>query len=170
MIYLREVKVSDANDLFKITSNKNVTKTLTWYPHETIDETVFVIKNIYLTKNAEGLPNSYAIVLKNSEQVIGIIDFHYLKSTPAIGYFLNEDYWGRGIMTLALAMILKIGFLEYSFEKIEISHYETNHASGKVIIKNGFKYQYSLEELRKNELKILKYYQLTRSDYLEKQS
>jgi len=170
MFYLREVKLSDANDLFSITSNDNVTNSLNWYSHQTIEETKFIITNLYLSKKDTGLPNSYAIVLKASEKVIGIIDYHYDKNTPAIGYFLSDEYWGLGIMSHAVSQLIKIGFEEYLFERVIIAHFDDNLRSKGVIIKNGFKYLHSEQQNIKNVLRNIMYYQLTRSDYFEEQS
>lgn len=141
MFYLREVRMEDKEDIFTFSQREIVTEFLSWKPHQSINETEWVIKNLYLSKNKNGLPNSYAICLNNNNKVIGIIDFHYDEEQRlSIGYFLNNDYWHQGIMTNALGQMIDIAFKELKFNEIYIAHEQGNIGSKKVIIKNGFKY------------------------------
>lgn len=172
MITLREVKLSDANDLFKITSNKNVVKYLFWNEHENIDETKNVIKNFYLTKKDIVKINSQAIVYNKNNKVIGIIDLHKNGDIVEIGYFLAEEYWSMGIMTIALNKMLNIVFNKLNYSKIYISHNILNKGSEKVILKNNFKHFKNIKRFvkTKNEDVELKYYYLKRNDYNDKNS
>lgn len=166
--YLRPVRLNDAPALFEFSKDENVVKYLTWEAHQTIDDTIFAIEQIYF-KNT---PISYAIV--NSEDIaIGIIDFNILDSKrsryPEIGYFLNPKYHNLGIMTNAVNKMLEIGFNELGYEFISISHIIGNIASEKVILKTGFKYIKNIDNIVvKNNKETLKYYEMKGSDFNEK--
>lgn len=140
--YLRTVKLSDAKALYEFSKDPLVTKYLTWEPHQSIDDTIFAIKNHYFKND----PISYAITNKD-DVAIGIIDFiNNSKGKKEVGYFLNPKYQDLGIMTKALTKILDIGFNELGFEVIHIGHIDKNIASKKVILKNNFK---QIEEVKR---------------------
>lgn len=170
MIYLREVKIEDANRLFEICSKEDVTTYLSWYPHENIEETKFVINNLYLKKHLDDLPNNYVICLNETDLVIGVIDFFKNNNHVEIGYFLDPNYWGQGIMTEALKKLLDIGFNKYNFNEVYISHISENAGSEKVILKNYFKFLNEEMKHYQKFSKMVKTYILTRSDYNAKQS
>ncbi len=55
-----------------------------------------------------------------------------------IGYMLDTDYWGQGVMTDAVREICEIAFREMDIIRITGMVYEPNVASAKVLEKNGF--------------------------------
>lgn len=166
---IREVKLSDAKDIYKFAKLEIVTKFLNWQHHKSLRETEFVIKNYFLKKDK--YPNSYAIVDVKNNVVIGIIDFLDgqigTNDYPNIGYFLNPNYWGQGIMANALNTLLSIGFNELNYKTIGISHIIGNNGSRRVIEKNNFKYVKTLENINmgKHNNVNVKYYEISRSDY-----
>lgn len=167
MIYLREVNIKDANDLYKITSNERVTKYLGWNPHKNIEETKNIITNFYLTKKENLKINSQAIVYKENNKVIGIIDLNKVNDLVEIGYYLSEDYWSQGIMSQALNLFLDIIFNQLNYDFIHISHNILNQGSERVILKNKFTFWKKENRYMKvkNEEVTLKYYYLKKDDY-----
>lgn len=67
-----------------------------------------------------------------------------------IGYWLAKLYWGKGIMTAAVAKACDLGFSEYRLEKITAHIFAFNTASQRVLEKNGFLQE---GELRRHYLK-----------------
>lgn len=55
-----------------------------------------------------------------------------------IGFWLGEAYWGRGIMTEAVADMVKYAFEQFELERIFASVLEYNVGSARVLEKNGF--------------------------------
>lgn len=147
--YLRTVNIFDANDIFEFASDPDVTRSLTWKTHKVIEETTWVINELYLKK--ENVPSSYAIVDNAKNKVIGIIDFNSsdpkMSNYYQIGYFMNKKYWNQGIMTKALKVLINIGFNELGLEVIAITHEDRNIGSKKVILKNNFKYIKTFENI-----------------------
>lgn len=68
------------------------------------------------------------------------------KNTGVIGYCLNPDYYGRGIMTEAAKMICKEAFKELKLIRIEGSAFEPNIASRRVLEKAGFELEGILKD------------------------
>lgn len=169
MIFLREVSIDDTNDIFEFASDPQVTKYLTWDHHKSSNDTIWAIKNIYLSKKEEhDLPNSFAIVYKETNKVIGIIDFYYDEfKRLTIGYFLNRNYWSKGIMTNALKMMIDKAFNELYADTLYISHDRENIGSKKVILKNNFKYFETQDTYYpfKDKFVTTDYYYLKRTDY-----
>ena len=67
-LILRRWEESDAEDLYKYASNPNVGPIAGWPPHQSLDESKDVIKNVLNGKEA------YAICLKEDGKVIGAIE------------------------------------------------------------------------------------------------
>ncbi len=139
-LMLRDINVHDAKDMYEYGKDIDVVKFLSWGPYQDLSEAVGSIKQYFLTRPLKGLPVGYAIVDTKKDKMIGTIDFHtkHPDGSYEIGFCLNKDYWGQGIMTKALRKILEVGFYYHGFEKIVIGHAENNLASKRVIEKNGF--------------------------------
>ncbi len=58
--------------------------------------------------------------------------------TAGLGYWLGEPFWGRGLATRAVALILPYAFAELLFIRIQANVYEGNRPSMRVLEKNGF--------------------------------
>jgi len=166
--YLRNVKRSDANDIFEIASDFKITKYLSWEPHRDIKTTRRVIKDVYLSKRKENIPNSFAIVDLKSKKVIGIIDYSLIDNNDVeIGYYLAYNYWNLGIMTKALAKLIKLGFEKYKFDSIGISHIKENEQSMRVIEKNNFNFKGMLKTKINNNYYDMMYYKILKKEYFD---
>lgn len=58
--------------------------------------------------------------------------------TGELGYWLGRDYWGQGIMTDAVAHVAPYVMEDFGLRRLQASVYEWNHASMRVLEKNGF--------------------------------
>lgn len=70
-------------------------------------ETEKVVREIFM-----GRPDIYAIELKSEHKCIGCIDLRVVPEheKASFGYVLNRDYWNKGYMTEALALILDLAY------------------------------------------------------------
>jgi RimJ/RimL family protein N-acetyltransferase len=102
--------------------------------------------NMVISKN-----QSYAIVLKSHNKVIGAIgmddiapdeSLNYLKQRY-IGYRLNSKYWGKGYATEATKAVIKGLFSDLRLDLIWSSHFDFNIRSKRVIEKCSFHYKFS---------------------------
>ena len=171
---LRPIKTSDYKDMFEYGHDYDVTKYLTWGPMVLPREAKKSIKEIFLVRPKKGIPVGYAIVDITKKKMIGTIDFHTkvnFENAVEIGYALNKKYWGHGIMTKALKMIIEVGFEYYQYDKLIIKHLENNPASGKVITNNGFdfikSYPYQYEKLHSKLSSNMMVYEMTKEKYDE---
>ncbi|MFE2226179.1 GNAT family N-acetyltransferase [Streptomyces kronopolitis] len=58
-----------------------------------------------------------------------------------LSYLLREDSWGRGYATQAVADMLRHAFTATGLTSIGARHHPDNPASGRVLLKNGFRYR-----------------------------
>ena len=68
----------------------------------------------------------------------------YRKSME-IGYWLGEQYWGRGIATEAVGAMTRYGFAQFDIIRIYADIFEWNPASARVLEKNGYQFEARLK-------------------------
>ncbi|MBN1118409.1 MAG: GNAT family N-acetyltransferase [Bacteroidales bacterium] len=61
-----------------------------------------------------------------------------------IGYWLGEKYWGRGIITEAIKLMVDYAFENFDAVRIYAEFFNGNTGSQRVLEKNGFKYEATL--------------------------
>jgi len=92
--------------------------------------------------------------ISSQREAIGCIglefqeDIHY--RSAEIGYWLSEDYWGRGIMTQAVILFTEYAFKTYEAIRIFASPFASNTGSIRVLEKAGYQME---GRLRKNVTK-----------------
>ncbi len=60
------------------------------------------------------------------------------QKTAELGYWLAEDYWGRGIMTQAVRQLCREGFSRWDIQRIHAEPFAHNAGSRRVLEKAGF--------------------------------
>ncbi len=148
-LILRRWKDSDAEDLYKYASDPDVGPIAGWPPHQNIDESRDVIKNVLSGKEA------YAICLKEDRKAIGAIELKLNGHTDMteredeceMGYWLGKPFWGQGIMPEAVKEMLRHAFEDCGMQKVWIGYYEGNTKSKRVQEKCGFRYQWRSENV-----------------------
>ena len=60
------------------------------------------------------------------------------KKSAELGYWLSEDYWGKGIMSCAVEQICTAAFAQYDIVRIFAEPFAHNAASRRVLEKAGF--------------------------------
>lgn len=144
---LRRWKESDAEDLYIYASNPDVGPIAGWPPHQSVEESLDVIKNVLNGKEA------YAICLKEDGKAIGAIELKLNGHTDMterddeceLGYWLGKLFWGQGFMTEAARETLRHAFEDICMSKVWCGYYEGNAKSKHVQEKVGFKYQWTTE-------------------------
>lgn len=60
------------------------------------------------------------------------------QKTAELGYWLAEDFWGRGIMTQAVRQLCREGFARWDIQRIYAEPFARNAGSRRVLEKAGF--------------------------------
>lgn len=143
-LVLRNYQKEDVEDFFEMCQNEKVCW-MTGFPSYT-DRSQAVAR----IEHNMNKPMLFAIVNKENNKVIGNIEiFDYKKDrfpnltlgerTKEIGFFLHEEYWGKGLIPEAVKALLKYAFEDMNVSEIVIGHAESNVQSGRVQDKLGFK-------------------------------
>ncbi|MDD5149189.1 MAG: GNAT family N-acetyltransferase [Flavobacterium sp.] len=145
---LRRIVKEDVNEIFELRSNKQTMKYIPRPLAKTKEDALGHITMIdEKIENNEGI--NWAITLKNSPKLIGIIGHYRIKPEhfrAEIGYILNPEFHGKGIITEAIDEVVKYGFEVMKLHSIEAIIDPENFASAKVLQKNGFVKEAHLKE------------------------
>lgn len=137
-LYLRHIREEDTQRIFDCWASKpEVTRYLTWYPHESVEQTTRFVAG-WLDDYRKPDCMRWGIQLRETGDLIGMIDVvAYDAGKPVIGYCSGPDYWGNGYMTEALRAVTQELFVQ-GFEEILIEAVAENIGSNRVIEKAGF--------------------------------
>lgn len=143
-LILRRFKLSDAQNMFDNYAGKEkVTEYLCWSHHSSIEDTKSYLADVVLPDYEHDNTYRWAIVWKESNEVIGAIDVCYSnerKRCAELGWVLDDEYWGKGIMPEAAASVVAHLF-SVGYERIQATHHVENKKSGRVMEKIGMKFE-----------------------------
>lgn len=139
-LIMRAWSMDDAKALYEYAKHPDVGPPAGWKPHQDIEESRRVLKEILLPVEA------WAVVYKKTGEVIGNIALEPDRIRPDIlskelGYGLKREWWGKGIIAEASKEVIRYGFEDLKLEVISVHTSETNKRSQGVIKKCGFKYE-----------------------------
>ena len=148
-LILRRWEESDAESLYEYAKDPDVGPIAGWPPHRSIDESRYVIKNVFTRAEA------YAICLKTDHKAIGAIELKLNGHTDMtdkddeceLGYWLGKPFWGQGIMPEAAGEMLRHAFEDLGMSKVWCGYYEGNNKSKRVQEKCGFHYQWTTQDV-----------------------
>jgi len=147
-IQIRPWKREDVAQLASIANNKKI-----WlnvrdrFPHPyTVHDG---LQWVNYTINQHPIVNLAITVNGNVAGGIGVVpkDDVYRK-TMEIGYFLGEHYWGQGVATKAVALLIEFIKQHFTVVRLYAEVFEHNKASMRVLEKNGF----HLESIREKSV------------------
>ena len=83
----------------------------------------------------------FAIIEKSSRRFAGCMGLHPVPDhcRAEVGYWIGLPFWGRGLATGALRLLLQFGFETLALNRIEAGHFSYNPASGRVMEKAGMR-------------------------------
>jgi [ribosomal protein S5]-alanine N-acetyltransferase len=104
-LLLRLPVLDDAGPLYqRIARDPQVTRYLLWTPHPDVAATRRVITE---RMNIDPLIRTWVIVLQHSDEIVGMLSCARLMPyAPEIGYSLGRRWWGKGVMSEALDMLM----------------------------------------------------------------
>lgn len=143
---IRKWELSDAKDLAAALSNKKVQDNLRDglpYPYTVQDGKEFISAMLSADKN-----ETFAFAIMVDDKVVGSIGIfrqgNIHSQTAELGYYIAEEYWGKGIMTEAVKQICEYVFGDSDIIRIYAEPFAYNIASCRVLEKVGFQYEGTL--------------------------
>lgn len=140
---LRKMSVDDTDDMFEYSKRSDVTKYLTWSPHQSKAYTLDYLTYLQ-SRYKSGDFFDWAIVCRDTEKMIGscgFTRFDFQHNAGEIGYVINPEYAGQGIATEVSARVIRFGFENLSLNRIECKFMSDNLASRRVMEKNGMVFE-----------------------------
>jgi len=151
-LFLRRLRVADAEDYFQFASNPIVTARTTWDRHHCIEDSVSYLEKVE-NRYKQREEFHWGIVHKANNKLIGrtgLIRIDPAHEKAELAYVLSNDYWSQGIVTEATYSIVAYCFLELGLNRIEARCNHDNPGSYKVMEKLGL----TFEGLLRKQLKI----------------
>lgn len=142
-LILRAWRESDLEDFYAYARVDGVGQRCGWLPHKDIDKSRMILGMFIEEKK------TFALELKENGKVIGSIGLETRDADLGIpdelmgreiGYVLNKDYWGRGLMPEAVKAVIDCCFKELDFDWLTCGHFVWNDQSRRVVEKCGFRY------------------------------
>ena len=155
-IRLKELNLSDVNKTYQKWMNDS--EIFRFSKQSNKKHSLRQIKEFVLNKKKSKNEFLYKIMIYENKKnkhmgniKLGPINFE--NKTADISYFIGEkNYWGQGITTKAIKMIINLAKKKFKLKKLQAGHWEKNIASKKVLLKNKFK----LEGILKSQIQTKK--------------
>ena len=168
---IRKWELSDAKDLAVALSNKKVQDNLRDglpYPYTEQDGKEFISAMLSADEN-----ETFAFAITVDNMVIGSIGIfrqgNIHRQTAELGYYIAEEYWGKGIMAEAVKQICEYVFGNSDIIRIYAEPFAYNIASCRVLEKAGFQYEGTLRSNAVKNSKVIdmKMYSLLKEEIKE---
>lgn len=165
---IRKWRLSDAGDLAAALSNPRVLNNLRDglpYPYTAADAEDYICAMLSADENS-----TFAFAVTLEDRAIGSIgafrqgNIH--SRTAELGYYLAEEYWGRGLMTQAIRQICQWIFTHTDILRVYAEPFSYNTGSCRVLEKAGFHYEGLMKNnaVKNGKLLDMKLYALTRDE------
>ena len=165
---IRKWELSDATDLATALSNKKIQDNLRDglpYPYTEQDGTDYISAMLSADEN-----ETFAFAITVDNKVIGSIgvfrQVNIHRQTAELGYYIAEEYWGKGIMTEAVKQICEYVFENSDIIRIYAEPFAYNAASCRVLEKAGFQSEGTLRcnAVKNGKVIDMKMYSLLKPD------
>lgn len=138
-LYIRTVKLSDADRLFYYRSKPEISRFQSWKPAVVDEAETFIKNNAAVGFNIPNTWKQLAICLHN-DQMIGDIGLHFLPDEQMeIGYTLSSEYQGSGYATEAVTAVIHHIFSTWKKHRIFASVDPDNRSSIQLLARLGFR-------------------------------
>ena len=165
---IRKWKLTDAKDIAVALSNKKIQDNLRDglpYPYSEQDGIDYI--SSMLSANED---ETFAFAITLDDKVIGSIGVfrqqNIHRQTAEMGYYIAEEYWGKGIMTDAVKQICEYVFKNSDILRIYAEPFAYNTGSCRVLEKAGFQYEGTLRNnaVKNGKVIDMKMYSLLREE------
>ncbi len=168
---IRKWELSDAKDLAAALSNRKVQDNLRDglpYPYTEQDGKEFISAMLSADEN-----ETFAFAITVNNMVIGSIGIfrqgNIHRQTAELGYYIAEEYWGKGIMIEAVKQICEYVFTNSDIIRIYAEPFAYNIASCRALEKAGFQYEGTLRSnaVKNGKVIDMKMYSLLKEEIKE---
>ncbi len=167
-VSIRPWQQADAADIAAIINNKKIQDNLRDgipFPYTEKDGAEFISGMLNAKQGS-----TFAFAITVDDKVAGSIgafrqdNIH--SHTAEMGYYIGEDYWGKGVGTMAVRLVCEYVFKKTDIIRIYAEPFAYNDASCRVLEKAGFQYEGTLRgnAVKNGKVIDMKMYALVRKD------
>lgn len=154
-IVLTEVQPGDADELYRLVA-QNRDHLRHWMPWadttESVNDTLAFVESAQ-EQHADG--RGFQCCIRLDGRIVGVVghvNINRVHMKTELGYWISQEYQGRGIVTKAVRTLVDHAFSELSLNRVEIQAGEANVRSRAVAERLGFQLEGMLREsLRVND-------------------
>ncbi len=149
LIDLQLLSLEDADEIFALIE-KNRVYLRSWMPWLDRTKTVSDFRNyVEKTLTQHEKKELYQWTIRYNGKIVGMIGYHvidYLNRHVNIGYWLSEDFQGKGIMTTSCKLIIDFAFTRLGLNKVCVRCATGNDKSCAIPKRLGFTHEGILRE------------------------
>jgi ribosomal-protein-alanine N-acetyltransferase len=141
-LVLREMKIDDVDFYFRHFNNDKIVEGSCFQGPKSLEVAERELQLYCINPFLENRGIRWGIVRKGDAELIGTCGFYDWVKTDyraEIGYDLDPAYWGRGLMTEALRIVLVYGFKKMGLNRVQAIIESRNIRSLQLIRRLGFK-------------------------------
>lgn len=145
-LIIRDLVMEDWVDIHVYASNPKVTEHMIWGPNNEDETKSYVKQQIENQQAVDRTDFEFAVLLKDSNQLIGGCGIYIKELNAEIGYCFNPEYWRKGYASEASKALLKLAFEEFKVHRVYATCRPGNIGSANVLSKIGMKKEGHLRE------------------------
>ncbi len=146
---LRPFQLTEAAEVQRMAGSEVIARMTATIPHPYPDGAAEAWILTHAKSYSDGESLQWAIADIESGKLMGCIGLGLGKNPhkrSEVGYWIGEEFWGRGYCTEALIATIDFVFSNFDVNKITSRHLAYNPASGKVMVKAGMTQEGYLKE------------------------
>lgn len=140
---LRPYRITDAKEVARALNNWNILRNLASlpFPYKEKDAIDYIKKTSEEMKKKN--PSDFVMVIEISGKPAGALGVHHIEHShkAELGYWLAENYWGQGIMPMAVKKFLAFTIRKFKLRRVFARIYIHNKGSMRVAEKVGMEFE-----------------------------
>jgi ribosomal-protein-alanine N-acetyltransferase len=145
-LLIRDFVLEDWTAVHSYASDLEVAKYMIWGPNGEEDTREFINSTIVMQQQEPRVDFECAVILKETDQLIGGCGLRKEGMIGEIGYCFNPLYWRKGYASEAAIALIDYGFNELGLHRIFATCRPENVGSAKVMEKVGMQREGHLRE------------------------
>lgn len=138
---VRKVRERDAEDIARYVNNRKIYENTQQvpYPYSIEDANAWIMKCL---DSGYDKPTTFLhFIIEIDEQAVGAIGIEQMSENEIeMGYWLAEEYWGKGIMSRVVEEFSNYCFDKVGVERLQAGVFKNNLASKRILEKCEFEY------------------------------
>ena len=167
LIMMRSFEPADVVPVLALASAREIAEN-TFVPHPYSQDAAEEFVNRVREQWSSDEAYVFAILDRSSDAFVGAMGIHPegKHNSAKVGFWIGKPFWGRGLATSALGLLIRFGFEQLNLNRIEAGHLVHNAASGRVMQKADMRYEGIRRQalLHRNQYKDVVWYAILRED------